>query len=294
MNNLLVYEGHQLSVLTKDDVEGVNFTGDVLFCAREVAKILGYVNERDAILKYVDASDKVKIKNSNVVIHDFRKIHNTGETFINESGLYSLILTSGIKSAKDFKRWVTSEVLPSIRKTGVYRTEASENTLGSIIEKQLLETIDAKLDERISKYKVREVEELIALFRAYGITKKKASELAYKAIRLNSTAESVLNGYMQENYEEERRRYCGQIKAYIKDLTKLGFDQQAAWCLFADEVLYKTGYDLAKTRSYLRVHGKPKATFLDAAAECKVLKDSVTIVKKLVTKKIKELNKQTA
>lgn len=294
MNNLLVYEGHQLSVLAKDDVEGVNFTGDVLFCAREVAKILGYVNERDAILKYVDASDKVKIKNSNVVIHDFRKIHNTGETFINESGLYSLILTSGIKSAKDFKKWVTSEVLPSIRKTGIYRTEASENTLGSIIEKQLLETIDAKLDERISKYKVREVEELIALFRAYGITKKKASELAYKAIRLNSTAESVLNGYMQENYEEERRRYCGQIKAYIKDLTKLGFDQQTAWCLFADEVLYKTGYDLAKTRSYLRIHGKPKATFLDAAAECKVLKDSVTIVKKLVTKKTKELNKQTA
>lgn len=294
MNNLLIYEGNQLSILTKDDVEGVNFIGDVLFCAREVASILGYANERDAILKYVDASDKVKIKNSNVVIHDFRKIHNTGETFINESGMYSLILSSGLKTAKEFKKWVTSEVLPSIRKTGGYHIKDQENTLGTIIEKQLMETIDAKLDERIAKYKVKEVEELIAMFRAYGLTKKKASELAYKAIKLNSTAESILNGYMQENYEEERRRQCGQIKAYIRDLTKLGFNQQSAWFMYADEVLHKTGYDLVKTRNHLKVNGRPKATFLDAANECKVLKDSVTIIKRLVNKKIKEQNKQVS
>lgn len=85
------------------------------FVGRDVAKVLGYVNTRDALAKRVDNEDKL----TGVAICD-----TTGReqkpVLINESGLYSLILTSKLPSAKEFKHWVTASVLPMIRKTGVY------------------------------------------------------------------------------------------------------------------------------------------------------------------------------
>ncbi|MGL5507474.1 MAG: BRO-N domain-containing protein, partial [Paraclostridium sp.] len=245
------------------------------------------------ILRHVDASDKIRIKNSNVVKTDFRKIHNTGETFINESGLYSLILSSELDSAKKFKHWVTSEVLPMIRKTGNY-VEKKDDSLGDMIQSQLVTIIDNKLNEKIANYKANQIEELVKIYRAYGLTKKQAGELAYKTLKLNSTVDSIYNGYIQQIREEDFRRQCGQIKAYIKDLTKLGISHQDAWMMFADEVLYKTGYDLVKTRSYLKQNGKTKATFLDAATQCGVLKDAVSIVKRLANRTTKEYNRKTA
>lgn len=96
---------------------------NILFCANDVTDALGYSNGRDAIARHVDKSDVVK--------HDMGVI--TGKradgadafqmvstTFINESGVYALIFGSKQERAKDFKHWVTSEVLPSIRKTGQY------------------------------------------------------------------------------------------------------------------------------------------------------------------------------
>lgn len=85
------------------------------FVGRDVAKVLGYANTRDALAKRVDNEDKL----TGVAICD-----TTGReqkpVLINESGLYSLILTSKLPSAKEFKHWVTASVLPMIRKTGVY------------------------------------------------------------------------------------------------------------------------------------------------------------------------------
>lgn len=89
--------------------------GEPLFCAKDVAEALGYSNSRDAIARHVDAEDK-----TTVVIHDGGSNYKTQAVFINESGLYSLILTSKLEGAKQFKHWVTSEVLPAIRKHGVY------------------------------------------------------------------------------------------------------------------------------------------------------------------------------
>ena len=88
------------------------------FIGAEVAKALGYQNVRDAIAKHVDAEDR-----NTVAIRDGMK-GNPNKTVINESGLYSLILSSKLESAKRFKRWVTSEVLPSIRRHGAYMTDA--------------------------------------------------------------------------------------------------------------------------------------------------------------------------
>lgn len=87
------------------------------FVGKDVAEILGYSNTRDALSKHIDNEDK-----NTVAIHDGIK-GNPNQVVINESGLYSLILSSKLPKAKEFKRWVTSEVLPSIRKHGLYAVD---------------------------------------------------------------------------------------------------------------------------------------------------------------------------
>ncbi len=86
---------------------------EVYFIGNEVAKILGYSNYRKAVMVHIDEEDKLRsqIKYAN----QRREV-----TLITESGLYSLIIASKLPQAKKYKRWVTSEVLPSIRKNGGY------------------------------------------------------------------------------------------------------------------------------------------------------------------------------
>lgn len=102
--------------------------GDVWFVASDVAKSLGYVNAKDAIKRHVDNDDSMLLQVSdnqwgvNQSLLKTRYIDSI--RIINESGLYSLILSSKLESAKRFKKWVTSEVLPSIRKTGEYKTSS--------------------------------------------------------------------------------------------------------------------------------------------------------------------------
>ncbi|MBQ7922727.1 MAG: phage antirepressor [Clostridia bacterium] len=99
------------------NVRTMMIDGDPWFVGKDITEILGYTNSRDALAKRVDDEDK----KDGVAICD-----SIGRTqypvLINESGLYSLILSSKLPSAKIFKRWVTSEVLPTIRKHGMYIT----------------------------------------------------------------------------------------------------------------------------------------------------------------------------
>lgn len=105
-----VFDGSNVRTLVID--------GQPYFVGKDVAEILGYANTRDALSKHVDSEDK-----NTVAIHDGIKRGNPNQTVINESGLYSLILGSKLPQAKEFKHWVTSEVLPSIRKHGAYLTD---------------------------------------------------------------------------------------------------------------------------------------------------------------------------
>lgn len=100
------FEGH--------DVRAIAIDGEPWFVGKDVAEALGYKNQRDAIKKQVEVEDK----RPGVAIYDGRQ--NRKMTIINESGMYSLILSSTLDSAKKFKKWVTSDVLPSIRKNGGY------------------------------------------------------------------------------------------------------------------------------------------------------------------------------
>lgn len=105
---LFNFENQQVRTLTVNE--------EPYFVGKDVATILGYKNTKDALLKHVDEEDKLG-----------SQIATSGQkremTVINESGLYSLILSSKLPNAKKFKRWVTSEVLPTIRKHGAYMTD---------------------------------------------------------------------------------------------------------------------------------------------------------------------------
>ena len=93
----------------------VNEKGETFFVGKDVAQALGYSNTRKALLDHVDKEDR----EDGVTIRDAIG-RDQKATFINESGLYSLILSSKLPQAKAFKRWVTAEVLPQIRQTGGY------------------------------------------------------------------------------------------------------------------------------------------------------------------------------
>lgn len=110
MNNLQIFNSPEFG-----QVRIVQKNGEPWFVGKDVAEILGYSNTKDAIAKHVDDEDKLgaQIATSG---------QNRNMTIINESGLYSLILSSKMPKAKEFKRWVTGEVLPAIRKHGGYLT----------------------------------------------------------------------------------------------------------------------------------------------------------------------------
>ena len=99
------------------NVRTVSIDGEPWLVGRDVAAALGYSNTKDAIGSHVDAEDKQVIQRSENATFE---IPNRGLTVINESGLYSLVLSSRLPSARRFRRWVTSEILPSIRRHGLY------------------------------------------------------------------------------------------------------------------------------------------------------------------------------
>lgn len=113
------------------ELRTVEISGEPWFVGKDVAEALGYSNARKAVLVHVDAEDKGVTK--------WDTPGGTQQmTIINESGLYSLILSSKLPSAKEFKHWVTSEVLPSIRKNGAYIRNQENMTPAEIVARGLI------------------------------------------------------------------------------------------------------------------------------------------------------------
>lgn len=113
MNDLMIFEGHEVEVF--------EFEGQVLFNPYHVGKCLelGDSAIKMAVSKMND-KQVVKLTNSKVKKSDFRKLHNTGENFITESGVYKLVFKSHKPNAEKFTDWIADEVLPTLRKTGYY------------------------------------------------------------------------------------------------------------------------------------------------------------------------------
>lgn len=133
---LFNFENHEVRSLLIND--------EPYFVGKDVADVLGYADTNQAIRKHVDNEDRLT-----------RRFDGTGQsrdmTIINESGLYSLVLSSKLPSAKKFKRWVTSEVLPALRKTGQYQVKelsGSELMAKALIEAQnVLAAKDKQIEE---------------------------------------------------------------------------------------------------------------------------------------------------
>ena len=111
----------EIKIFKKQEFGAIRTTvlnGEPWFVGKDIAAVLGYTDPNKALATHVDDEDKLNDKTAS-------SLGQRGGWFINESGLYSLILSSKLPSAKRFKRWVTSKVLPSIRKTGGYNADAT-------------------------------------------------------------------------------------------------------------------------------------------------------------------------
>lgn len=141
MNDIIIYKNEQFG-----EIRTMERDGEIWFVGKDVAEVLGYSNPQRAIRDHVDAEDK----GMNVLVTPGGK---QKLSIINESGLYSLILSSKLPTAKEFKRWVTSEILPSVRKNGGYIAGQEEMSGEELMARAIL----------FAERKIKEQAEQIAL-----------------------------------------------------------------------------------------------------------------------------------
>lgn len=174
-----------------------------------MAEVLGYKNTKDALGSHVDSDDKKIIQRSETATLD---IPNRGLTVINESGVYSLIFGSKLDSAKRFKKWVTSEVLPSIRKTGGYQMQPQFNVPQTLPEALRLSADLAEQNAEL-KPKAELHDKFIATAGAINLTAA-SKELNVKR---NDLVDKLLNyGYIYRT--KGHRGILQPMKKYVPKL----------------------------------------------------------------------------
>lgn len=194
----------------EQEVRTLTVNNEPYFVGKDIAEILGYSNASKAVMNHVDLEDK---KFEMIAHSQNGNVSETKTAIINESGLYSLILKSKLPAAKKFKRWVTSEVLPTIRKHGMY---ATENTI-----EQLLSDPDTAI-KLLEKIKVEREQRLIAEQRVNELQPKATY---YDLILQNKTLLSVT---------QIAKDYGMSATALNKMLSDFGiqFKQGGTWLLY--------------------------------------------------------------
>lgn len=230
MNNLKTFESPEFGkvrIMQKDDIPW--------FVGKDVTDVLGYQNASKAIKDHVDADDKLSNKT-------LSSLGQRGGWLINESGLYSLILSSKLPTAKKFKRWVTSEVLPTLRKHGAY---ATPETIDRIISDpdygiQLLQTLK---EERAKR---KELEETTR------IQQIQIAELQPKA----SYYDVILNCKDLVSITKIAKDYgmSGQKLNNLLHEKKVQFKQGTIWLPYQNYA--EKGYTSTKTHTYLGNDGE--------------------------------------
>lgn len=199
------------------------------FVGKDVAVILGYSNPQKAIRDHVDFEDKT--------VNELFTVNGTKGTLINESGLYSLILSSKLPTAKKFKRWVTSEVLPAIRKHGLYAVD-------EVLENPDM-LISALTSLKAERARNAELEETVA------IQSQQIAELKPKA----SYYDLVLNNKDLVSISVIAKDYGWSAQRMNEYLHKKGvqYKRQKIWLLY--QRYAEEGYTSTKTHSYLGSDG---------------------------------------
>lgn len=193
----------QIFNFEQNKVRTILVNDEPYFVGKDVAEILGYERADNAIRNHVDDEDKLTHQIS-------ASGQNRNMTIINESGLYSLILKSKLPSAKKFKRWVTSEVLPTIRKHGMYATDELLNNPDLLIE------VATKLKE----------ERTLRL-----VAEQKAAEMQPKA----DYYDRILNNKGLVTVSTIAKNYGMSAVSFNKLLHELGiqFNQSGTWLLYS-------------------------------------------------------------
>lgn len=229
-----------------NSVRTLELNGIPYFVGKDVSDVLGYENSRKAINDHVDEDDKIEKTLKQMAAESksnetgtFEFMSPRGLTFINESGVFSLILSSKLPAAKKFKHWVTSEVLPSIRKHGVYSTEdftrkSIENPAWAI---QILTSLQKEREEK---------RKLI------NLKNQQIAELQPKA----SYYDVVLNCKDLVSITTIAKDYGWSAKTMNAYLHEKGvqFKQGAIWFLY--QKYAECGYTSTKTHTYLGDDGE--------------------------------------
>lgn len=225
MNELKIFENPDFGKVRTMEIDGEPY-----FVGKDVAEILGYTNASKAIADHVDSDDKG-------VTNCYTLGGNQNLTVINESGLYCLILSSKLPKAKEFKHWVTSEVLPSIRKHGAYAVDELIND-----PELAIKAFTALKEERM---KNKQLETTVA------VQTQQISELKPKA----SYYDVILNCKDLVSATEIAKDYGKSAKWLNNLLHELGvqFKQGGIWLLYQHYA--ECGYTSTKTHNYLDENG---------------------------------------
>ena len=135
---------HELQIFSNEEFGQIRtgeIDGEIYFVGKDITEVLGYANASKAITDHVDEEDKLNNES-------LSSLGQRGGWLINESGLYSLILSSKMPNAKKFKRWVTSEVLPTLRKTGSYEMPNMSTEMKAIL---MIDQKQVKMEQRIDR-----------------------------------------------------------------------------------------------------------------------------------------------
>ena len=225
------------------EIRALKIKGQPWFVGKDAAIILGYSNPSDALKVHVDDEDKCK--KDEIVIHDSigRK---QKPLLINESGLYSLILSSKLPNAKKFKRWVTSEVLPQIRETGGYIPFSQEESDEEFLARALIvaQNTLAKKNKMIEEMTPRIA--YLNKIQGYGnaiTTKTIAADYGMSSIKFNELLHDLhiqyKEGKMWHLYQEHKGNGY-EIITYYKDKPHMKWTLKGAEWLY--HILKDNGY----------------------------------------------------
>lgn len=234
MNELQIFENSEFGT-----VRTVEIDGEPWFSGKDVAEALGYSNPRKAISDHVDEEDKGVTKCDTLGGKQDMSI-------INESGLYSLVLSSKLSSAKKFKKWITSEVLPSIRRHGMYAVdELIENPDIAIKAFMALKEERAKNKQLEQEKKALEIETIEM--------DKRISELQPKANYVDVILQSKSTVLITQIAQD----YGMSAKAFNKILKDLSIQRKVGgqWILYSD--YQGKGYVHSRTIDITRSNGQP-------------------------------------
>ena len=232
MNELMIFEGKQVEVF--------EFDGKVLFNPYDVAECLDIKNVKDNVSNMND-KQVVKLTNSKVGNTDFRKLHNTGENFLTESGVYKLIFKSHKKDAEKFQDWVTDEVLPSIRKHGAYMTPDKIEEV--LLSPDTIIKLATDLKAEREKRKTLELES------------KKKDQLIGELKPKADYTDRILQSKSLVNANQIAKDYGMSATSFNKLLFKLGvqYKQSEQWLLYRRH--QKKGYTSSETFEFSRSNG---------------------------------------